>query len=278
MLDENLLFITLIILFLVFIIRKQPEVIALIIIIYLAYRFYRARFTNPRDFLTWLKSQITEAFTSNPCTNDNQAYCGDDTNSDMTFFPSYMRGMAAGNNSINQPSKVALKPEDYQIDKRLRLRVGAADITVDTMIAAIPVLLDYKIFLEKIVRFTLGIKTDDPIQKDFLARKLRVKMTRIFYNAYNTVNELVYPIQSYNELLLAEREFNDTLNIFVFLGMDEVTNYSLAELQKEFAELNNKLNAFVIDIVNKVSPSEYNIFYSKLPESYEPQPFEKNIN
>lgn len=275
MLDENLLFITLITLFLVFVIRKQPEFIAILIIIYLAYRFYKARFTNPREFVNWANNTITEAFTANTCTNDNQAYCGDDTNSDMTFFPSYLRGMAAASNSINQSGKVALKPEDYQLDKRLKLRVGSGDITIETMIAAIPVLLDYKLFQEKIIKFTLGIKTDDPIQKDFLARKLKYKMTRIFFNAYNTVNEKIYPLQSYNELLLAEREYDDTINIFVFLGLDEVTNYSLAELQKEFNNLNKKLNAYAIDKVNQVSPGEYNIYYSKLPESYEPTPFEK---
>jgi hypothetical protein len=274
-LDENLLFITLIILFLVFIIRKQPEFIALIIIIYLAYRFYKARFTNPREFFNWANNTITEAFTANPCTNDNQAYCGDDTNSDMTFLPSFLRGMPAASNSINQSGKVVLKPEDYNIDKRLKLRVGANDITVDTMIAAVPVLLDYKLFQEKIIKFTLGIKTDDLIQKDFLARKLKFKMSKIFFNAYNTVNEKIYPLQSYNELLLAEREYDDTINIFVFLGLDEITNYSLEELQKDFKDLNTKLNSYVIDIVNKVSPSEYNIYYSKLPESYEPLPYGK---
>jgi hypothetical protein len=115
------------------------------------------------------------------------------------------------------------------------------------------------------------LKTDDPIQKDFLAKKLRHNMTKIFYNAYNTVNDKIYPIQSYNELLLAEREFDDTINIFVFLGLEELDNYNLAELQKEFQKLNKKLNQFTIDKVNQVSPNDYNIYYSKLPETYEPQ-------
>lgn len=270
MLDENLVFITLIIVFLIFIIRKQPELIAILVLVYLAYRFYRARFTNPREFLGWLKSQATEAFTANPCTNDNQAYCGEDTNSDMTFFPSYLRGMAAASNSINQPGTVSLKAEDYQIDKRLKMRLGTKDISIETMISAIPVLLDYKLFLEKVIKFTLGIKTDDPIQRDFLARKLQVKMSKIFYNAYNTVVEKIYPQQSYNELLLAERQFDDTLNIFIFLGLDDTTNYTLAQLQKDFADLNNTLNAFVAAKINEVAPKDYNMYYNKIPETYEP--------
>ena len=273
MLDENLVFIILIIVFLIFIIRKQPELIAILVLVYLAYRFYRARFTNPREFIEWLQSRATEAFTTNPCTNDNQVYCGEDTNSDMTFFPSYMRGMAAASNSINQSDAISLKPEDYQLDKRLKMRLGTNDISIDTMITAIPVLLDYKLFLEKVIRFTLSIKTDDPIQRNFLARKLQVKMSRIFFNAYNTVNEKIYPMQSYNELLLAERQFDDTLNIFIFLGLDDTTNYTLAELQKEFANLNKKLNEFVGAKVNDVSPGDYTMYYNKIPETYEPRAY-----
>lgn len=273
MLDENLIFITLVIVSLIFIIRKNPELIAILVLVYLAYRFYKVRFTNPREFIKWIQSQATEAFTSNPCTNDNQVYCGSDTNSDITFLPSYIRGMAAASDSINQSNSVNLKLEDYQIDKRLKMRLGSKDISIETMIATIPVLLDYKLFQEKIIRFTLGIKTDDPIQRNFLARKLQVKMAKIFFNAYNTVNEKIYPMQSYNELLLAEREFDDTLNIFIFLGLDDTTNYTLAELQKEFADLNKKLNGYVGAKVNEVSPSDYNMYYNKIPETYEPIPY-----
>jgi Ca2+/Na+ antiporter len=272
MLDENLLFITLIIVFLVFIIKRQFELIAIGILVYLAYLFYKSRFTNPREFLLWFKNKATEAF--QPCTNENQAYCGNETNSNMTFLPSYLRGMAVDSNTINNSQNVVLKPEDYQIDKRMKLGT-AKQITVEEMIQVVPILLDYKLYLEKIVKFTLGLKTDDPIQKNFLAKKLRHKMTKIFYNAYNTVNEKIYPIQSYNELLLAEREFDDTINIFIFLGLNELDSYNLAQLQKEFQELNKKLNQFTVDKVNQVSPNDYNIYYSRLPESYEPQGISK---
>lgn len=273
MINENLIFITLVIVFLIFIIRKSPELIAILVLIYLAYQFYRVRFTNPREFILWLQSRAAEAFTSNPCTNDNQAYCGDDTNSDMTFLPSYLRGMTVSSNSINQAETINLKPEDYQLDKRFKLRLGTKNITIDTMIATIPVLLDYKLFLEKVIRMTLGIKTDDPIQRNFLARKLQVKMTHIFFNAYYTVSENMYPMQTYNKLLLAEREFDDTLNIFIFLGLDDTTNYTLEELQKEFHELNKKLNTFVAAKVNEVVPEDYTMYYNKVPEIYEPSAY-----
>jgi len=161
-----------------------------------------------------------------------------------------------------------LKPEDYQIDKRMKM--GIRLISIDEIISAVPVLLDYKMFLEKVIKFTLGCKSDDPIQKDFLARKLRFKMTKIFYNAYNTVTDKSYPIQTYNELLYSEREFNDTLNIYVFLALDDDDTYRLSTLQNEFNELNKKLNQFVIDKVNDISPNDYNITTSRLPQIDEP--------
>ena len=199
----------------------------------------------------------------------NPAYCGGDYgSSNMTFLPDSIRSAPPSNN-INNIVNVSLKVEDYKIDKRMK--VGVRDITVDEMIASVPPLLDYKMYLEKIVKFVLGVKSDDPIQKDFLAKKLRHKMTMIFYNAYNTVNEKSYPINTYNDLLYAEREFDDTLNIFIFLGMNESDTYTLSLLQKEFKDLNNKLNEFVIEKVNDILPNDYDITTSFLPTKDEPE-------
>ena len=95
-------------------------------------------------------------------------------------------------------------------------------------------------------------------------------MTKIFYNAYNTVNDKKYPINTYTELLYAEREFNDTLNIFVFLAMNEYDTNKLEDLQKEFKKLNDKLNKFIIEKVNDIMPNDYDITTSFLPLSNEP--------
>ena len=209
---------------------------------------------------------VTEGF--EPCSMMNPAYCGGDYgSSNMTFLPDSIRSAPPSNN-INNIVNVSLKVEDYKIDKRMK--VGVRDITVDEMIASVPPLLDYKMYLEKIVKFVLGVKSDDPIQKDFLAKKLRHKMTMIFYNAYNTVNEKSYPINTYNDLLYAEREFDDTLNIFIFLGMNESDTYTLSLLQKEFKDLNNNLNEFVIEKVNDILPNDYDITTSFLPKKDEP--------
>ena len=132
-------------------------------------------------------------------------------------------------------------------------------------------LIDYKIYLDKLIKFLLSINTDDPIQKDFLARKICNKMTKIFYNAYNTVSDKKYPIHTYTELLYSEREFNDTINIFVFLGMNDDDSRKLDDLQKEFKKLNDKLNEYVIEKVNDIMPNDYDITTSFLPHKDEPK-------
>ena len=264
--DENLIFITLVVIFIVFITQKYPRLVAIIILVILAYMIFKTRFTNPKDFINYLTSRITEAF--EPCSMNNQSYCGSEVGSNMTILPDFLRSAPIGNNSINDLSKIILKPEDYQIDKRLKM--GIQQITLDDIIKAVPPLMDYKYYLEKVIKFTIQIKTDDVIQKDFLARKLRFKMTHIFYNAYNTITDKSYPIQTYNKLLFSEREFDDTINIFVFLGMNDNDIYNLSLLQKEFTELNKKLNQFIIDKVNDISPNDYDITSSRLPQIDEP--------
>ena len=52
-----------------------------------------------------------------------------------------------------------------------------------------PILIDFKIYLDRVIKFILEIQTDDLLQKDFLAKKICNKMTKIFYNAYNKIFE-----------------------------------------------------------------------------------------
>ena len=189
----------------------------------------------------------------------------------MSFLPTSIRS--------SDPSNSPLKLEDYQLDKRVNF--GKTPISINEIIANIPIILDYKLYLDKVIKFTLGINTDDNIQKDFLARKLCDKMSKIVYNAYNTINTKVYPINNYTELLYAEREFNDTLNIFVFLAMNNNDTNTLADLQKEFKNLNDKLNEFIIEKVNNVMPNDYDITTSFLPQKDEPvgiNPLDNYIN
>ena len=262
MIDENILFVALITVFLVFIIHKQPYLIGIIGLITVFYYLYKGRFTNPKDFFSFITTKFKESFV--PCQSGNLAYCGTDdtTNSNLSFLPDILRSSEPKNSDT-------LKIEDYQIDKRLNF--GQSLISINEIIAAIPPIQDHKIYLDKVIKFTLSINTDDNIQKDFLARKLSNKMSKIIYSAYNTITIKEYPINNYNELLYAEREFNDTLNIFVFLAMNEKDSRTLEDLQKEFKELNNTLNEFIVDKVNAIIPNDYDITTSFLPHKDEPQ-------
>jgi hypothetical protein len=263
MIDENLIFITLIIVFIVFITNRSPKLIATIILIVIVYYIYKSRYTNPREFIAHFTNIIKEGF--EPCSTGNLGYCGNDSSrSDITFLPDILRSAPIK----NDPRSAEIKPEDYQIDKRMKM--GTEQITVDQMISTIPPLLDYKIYLEKVIKFVLTLKTDDTIQKDFLARKLRHKMTIVFYNAYNTVNEKKYPINTYNELLYSQREFDSTMNIFIMLGLDEYNNNEVLKLQKEFKEISDKVNQYVIEKVNNITPNDYDITTSFLPNIDEP--------
>ena len=267
MIDENLVFIILVTVFIIFIVNKQPKLIATICLVLIVYILYKRNFTNPREFTTFIQNKVKEAF--EPCSVSNTAYCDSDTNSsfgDTTFLPDIMK--SASSNNINNINNVKIKLEDYTIDKRLKL--GKEAISIDEMISAVPLLLDYKMYLETLIKFVLSIKTDDTIQKDFLAKKLQNNMTKVFYNAYNTVMNKTYPINTYNDLVYSQLQFNQTLNIFTFLGLNEFEDNKLLEFQKQFNTMNDKLNEYVIEKVNDITPQDYDITTSFLPRKGEP--------
>lgn len=264
--DKNLIFIILITVFAVFLLNKQPKLIAIIILTIIVYYLYKRHFTNPKEFFNFIQTKVKEGF--EPCSRSNMSYCGGDgSQSNMTFLPDIIRSSHPSDN-INNTSNVKLKLEDFIIDKRLQL--GKEQITIDEMIASIPLLLDYKLYLERLMKFVLNLKTDDTIQKEFLANKLRYKMTKVFYSAYNTVTNKTYLVNIYNELIYAERDFNDTLNIFILLGLDEYNNNKIIEYQKEFKTMNETLNEYVSQKVNDITPNDYNITTTFLPRKGEP--------
>ena len=186
----------------------------------------------------------------------------------MTFLPEIMRSAQPSNN-INSKESIILSIDDYKIDKRFKF--SGSQISIDEIISVVPPLIDYKLYLDKVIKFIIDVQVDDIIQKDYLAKKICSKMTKIFYNSYNTINDTKYPINTYNELLYSQKEFDETLNIFVFLGMNTNDTEDLLKLQKEFKELNNKLNEFIIEKVNSVMPNDYDITTSFLPHKDEPR-------
>ena len=265
MIDENLIFVSLLTIFIVFIVYKQPALIGIIILIIIFYYFYKSRFTNPKDFFSFITNNFKETFEPCSASSGNLAYCGNDLSiSNQSFLPNNMRSL-----DPNISDSLQLKLEDYKIDKRINF--GKYDILFNDIVKAVPPIINHKIYLDKIIKFTLGINTDDNIQKDFLASKLCNKMTKIVYTSYNTITTKDYPINIYNDLLYAQREFNDTLNIFVFLGMNDKDSKKLEEYQLEFKDLNDKLNEFVTEKVNNLSPNDYNITTSFLPQKDEPK-------
>jgi len=268
MIDENLLFIILITILSVFIINKQPKLIITIILICIIYYVYNIYFTNPKEFFTFIKRKMKEGF--QPCSSSNNGYCGSTGSaSNTTFLPDIMRS-GIPSNAINNNTSVKLKIEDYIIDKRLKL--GNEDITVENIIREVPLLINYKLYLETLIKFIINIKNDDSNQKDFLAKTLCHRMTKIFYNSYNTITNKNYSINIYNDLLYSQKEFNDTLNILNLLGLndDDNNNKIILEFQKEFKTMNSNLNKYIVEKVNDITPKEYTITTSFLPKQGEP--------
>ena len=134
--DENLIFISLITIFIIFIIKKQPYLVGTIIIIIIFYYLYKGRFTNPKDFLSFITNKTREAFEPSCNGGENSAYCGNDTstNSNMTFLPEIMRSAQPSNN-INSKESIVLSIDDYKIDKRFKFsgsQISIDEITIQT--------------------------------------------------------------------------------------------------------------------------------------------------
>ena len=272
--DTNIIFVALIIIFLIFIIQTYTRIVIISVLIFIGYVIFKSRFINPRSLILYFTNKITEIFKLSN-TTDSEGNNGNNGNNgnyelECSNINNIIQNKKSNSNSNNIIHKtIVLKCDDYYLDKKHKI-YGA---TIDEIILQIPVLLDYKLYFENIIKFTLNFKTDvnDLTQKDFIAKTLRDKMSVIFHYAYNTFTNTKYPIQNYNELLIAENEFNDTLNTFVFLDLNENDNNNLNNLKKKFLELNNNLNQFIINKVNDIKLTDYNITTSILPQIYEPQ-------
>ena len=58
---------------LLIIVNKQPKLIATISLIIILYYFYKLKFTNTKEFFTFIKTKIKEGF--EPCSSNNIGYC-----------------------------------------------------------------------------------------------------------------------------------------------------------------------------------------------------------
>ena len=73
MIDENLVFIILVTVFVIFIVNKQPKLVATICLVLILYVLYKRNFTNPREFTTFIQNKVKETF--QPCSINNMSYC-----------------------------------------------------------------------------------------------------------------------------------------------------------------------------------------------------------
>lgn len=149
------------------------------------------------------------------------------------------------------------------------------DITSDKIInnnnivSRIPILANYKMFLDKLINVITKYNSDNKPQSVFIIRKLKLYMSNIFNNSYTLITDKSYSMQTYIKLLQAEKDFNDTINIFTFLDNDHLDN-TIQNLNKEFTELNIQLNKYIIEHVN--TNIDYNITTSILPSLNDPLP------
>ena len=178
MIDENILFVALITVFLVFIIHKQPYLIGIIGLITVFYYLYKGRFTNPKDFFSFITTKFKESFV--PCQSGNLAYCGTDdtTNSNLSFLPDILRSSEPKNSDT-------LKIEDYQIDKRLNF--GQSLISINEIIEKV------KKKQEAIQKMNLDISTKN-LNEQLIWLESETKATdadiKILSDSLNNVTEI----------------------------------------------------------------------------------------
>ena len=262
--NQNLLFVIVLVLALAFIVQRNFYIVGILIAITLVYCWFSSKFANPREFIEALKQSGKELFS--PCSISNPQYC-EQGDSDWTFLPQIFR--SGESKVISKTNEEAL---GYEANERLSTnsRIGPFQVPISNILNSIPVLQEFKIYLDKITKFIGSIVTDDPFQREFLINKLQVKMGKIYFAANEVLTDPTLPENTYNELLFAEREFATNMNIVSFITLDEKINHDLVQLQREFTGLCRKLNTFIIDKVNYINPEDYNVLSGRLPNVDEP--------
>lgn len=153
------------------------------------------------------------------------------------------------------------------------------EITINNIILKIPLLLDYKLYLDDVIQFTINYFSNasnsiPSITYNDIAYAIKSKMVNIFKMAYITITNNSYTSHSYNELLYAETEFTDALNMFDFLSLSTTNTYTIGIFKKRIIDLNNKLNQYIIDKVNNLAFTQsHNITTSILPQLNDPVGF-----
>ena len=278
--DKHFFFVVLIVILCIFLIQKYTRLIIISILIIIFYMLFNYNFTSPRDFIYWITNIIKTI--NNPNSSGGSGGSG----SGHTSGGHTSGGHTSGGiiESINSYLNPDIKPNasilnNYYLSKTMIISIQENDITINDIILHIPLLLDYKLYLDDIIQFIINYFSNasnsiPSITQNDIAYTIKSKMVNIFKMAYITITNNSYTSHSYNELLYAETEFTDALNMFDFLSLSTTNTYTIGIFKKRIIDLNNKLNQYIIDKVNNLAFTQsHNITTSILPQLNDPVGF-----
>ena len=283
--DKHFFFVVLIVILCIFLIQKYTRLIIISILIIIFYMLFNYNFTSPRDFIYWITNIIKTI--NNPNSSGGSGGSGSGhTSGGHTSGGHTSGGHTSGGiiESINSYLSPDIKPNasilnNYYLSKTMIISIQENDITINDIILHIPLLLDYKLYLDDIIQFIINYFSNasnsiPSITQNDIAYTIKSKMVNIFKMAYITITNNSYTSHSYNELLYAETEFTDALNMFDFLSLSTTNTYTIGIFKKRIIDLNNKLNQYIIDKVNNLAFTQsHNITTSILPQLNEPVGF-----
>ena len=281
--DKHFIFVVLIVILCIFLIQKYTRLIIISILIIIFYMLFNYNFTSPRDFIYWITNIIK---TINNPNSSGGSSSGGSSSSGSSSSGHTSSGHTSGGiiESINSYLNPDIKPNasilnNYYLSKTMIISIQENDITINEIILHIPLLLDYKLYLDDIIQFIINYFSNasnsiPSITQNDIAYTIKSKMVNIFKTAYITITNNSYTSHSYNELLYAETEFTDALNMFDFLSLSTTNTYTIGIFKKRIIDLNNKLNQYIIDKVNNLAFTQsHNITTSILPQLNEPVGF-----
>ena len=294
--DKNVFFVVLIVILGIFLIQKYTRLITISILCIIFYMLFTSNFTNPQDFIYWIANIYNNIY--NNTSRSINSYSSNSNSSNSNSSNSISNSINSNSNNIIENIKSYINPNsnsniklddsnlnNYYLSKSMIISIQNSDITINNIILKIPLLLEYKLYSDDVIQFIINYVSNasnagnsiPSITYNDIAYAIKSKMVKIFKMAYITITDNTYASHSYNELLYAETEFNDALNMIDFLTLSRNTTNTtnttntIGIFKTRITDLNNKLNQYIIDKVNDIAITHsYNITTSILPQLNEP--------
>ena len=288
--DKNVFFVVLIVILGIFLIQKYTRLITISILCIIFYMLFKSNFTNPQDFIYWIANIYNNIY--NNTSRSINSYSSNSNSSNSNSSNSISNSINSNSNNIIENIKSYINPNsnsniklddsnlnNYYLSKSMIISIQNSDITINNIILKIPLLLEYKLYSDDVIQFIINYVSNasnagnsiPSITYNDIAYAIKSKMVKIFKMAYITITDNTYASHSYNELLYAETEFNDALNMIDFLTLSRNTTKTIGIFKTRITDLNNKLNQYIIDKVNDIAITHsYNITTSILPQLNEP--------